>query len=70
MEEDTKEYILRFYLVDRQKMDNDTFKTFNEYFEEMKPQKVNADTRSTEEIMNDILDIEKSFVKGDNNGTV
>lgn len=69
-EEDTREYILRFYLVDRARMDNDNFKTFNEYYEEMKPRSDITDNRSKDEIMNEILEIENKSRKEDENGAI
>lgn len=66
MEEDTREYAFRIYLASYPNMTKETFKTFNEFYEEIKPKKVELDTRSEDEIMQEILEIEKSFEKGGN----
>lgn len=47
-------------------MTKENFKSFNEFWEEIKPKKVELDTRSEDEIMREILEIEKSFEKGGN----
>lgn len=44
-------------------MGKDSFKTFNEFYESMKPKKI--DNRSKEKLMDEILTIESSFKKGD-----
>jgi predicted transcriptional regulator len=46
-------------------MTKENFKTFNEYYDEMKPRKIEYDIRSRDEIMQEILEIEKSKAKGD-----
>ena len=46
-------------------MTKEHFKTFNEYFEEIKPKKIEYDTRSQDEIMQEILEIERAKEKGD-----
>jgi wyosine [tRNA(Phe)-imidazoG37] synthetase (radical SAM superfamily) len=66
MEEDTKEYAYRIYLAAYPNMDKKNFKTFNEFWEETKPQNVIIDTRSEDEIMEEILEIDKKFKKGGN----
>ncbi|MDD3173355.1 MAG: hypothetical protein PHF63_06815 [Herbinix sp.] len=66
MEEDTREYSFRIYLAAYANMDKKNFKTFNEFWEEVKPQNIVIDTRSEDEIMKEILDIEKKFEKGGN----
>lgn len=66
MEEDTQEYAFRIYLASYPNMTQENFKTFNEFYEEIKPKKVELDTRSKDEIMQEILVIEKSFEKGGN----
>lgn len=63
--EETREYVLKFYLTDRPNMDKKNFKTFNQYCDEMIPKKVTLDNRSQDEIMQEILEIEESFTKGD-----
>jgi hypothetical protein len=44
-------------------MSNDNKMTFNEYWEQIKPDKIAYDVRSQEEIMSDVLEIEKKFRK-------
>jgi wyosine [tRNA(Phe)-imidazoG37] synthetase (radical SAM superfamily) len=60
-EEETREYVLKFYLTDRPNMSKDNFKTFNQYFEELAPKKVMLDNRSEDEIMQEIMEIENKF---------
>lgn len=45
-------------------MTKDNFKSFNEFWEEIKPNQVELDTRSEDEIMQEILEIQKSFEEG------
>lgn len=45
-------------------MTKDNFKSFNEFWEEIKPKNIELDIRSEDEIMLEILEIEKSFEKG------
>lgn len=66
MEEDTREYAFRIYLASYPNMTKENFKSFNEFWEEIKPKKIELDNRSEEEIMLEILEIEKSFEKGGN----
>jgi wyosine [tRNA(Phe)-imidazoG37] synthetase (radical SAM superfamily) len=66
MEEDTKEYAFRIYLAVYPNMDKKNFKSFNEYWEEIKPKKVELDLRTEEDIMQEILEIENSFKRGGN----
>jgi hypothetical protein len=42
-------------------MDRKTFKTFNEFYENLRPRKVVMDMRSQDEIMEEIADIEKQI---------
>lgn len=44
-------------------MNEDNFKTFNQFYDENKPQKITIDSRSEDEIMQDILKIENKFRK-------
>lgn len=48
-------------MTDRPRMDKSNFKTFNEYWDEIKPKQVVVDTRSEDEIMQEILEIENKF---------
>lgn len=64
-EEETREYAFRIYLAAYPNMDKKNFKSFDNFWEEIKPKRIKLDNRSEEEIMNEILDIEKSFKKGD-----
>lgn len=66
MEEDTREYAFRIYLTVYPNMDKDNFKSFNEFWEEIKPQNNVVDTRNKDEIMKEIYEIENSFKKGGN----
>lgn len=64
-EEETKEYAFKIYLASYPNMDKKNFKSFNDFWEEIKPKKIEIDKRSEDEIMKEILEIEKSFKKGD-----
>ena len=66
MEEDTKEYAFRIYLSAYPNMDKKNYKSFNEFWNEIKPQSIVFDTRSEEKIMEEIFEIEKKFKKGGN----
>lgn len=71
MEEDTKEYAFRIYVAVLPNMDKKNFKTFNEYWESIRPKQDVMDTRSTDEIMDEIKEINQLFEKGGKNiGTV
>ena len=60
-EEDTKEYAFRIYLAKYPNMDKSNFRTFNEFWEEIKPQNVVQDTRSKDDIMQELLAVEQKF---------
>lgn len=62
-EEETREYAFRIYLASYPNMDKKNFITFNEFYENLRPRKVVMDTRSQEEIMEEIIEIEMSFRK-------
>ncbi len=64
-EEETKEHAFRIYLASYPNMTKENFKSFNDFWEEIKPKKIEIDKRSEDEIMKEILEIEKSFKKGD-----
>jgi hypothetical protein len=66
MDEDTRDYAFKIYLAAYPNMDKKNFKTFNEFWEEAKPQNIVIDTRNEDEIMKEILAIENKFVKGGN----
>lgn len=66
MEEDTREYAFRIYLAVLPNMTKENKKSFNQFWEEIQPKKVEFDTRNEDDIMQDILEIEKSFEKGGN----
>lgn|GEM_PF-3023803 len=70
-EEETKEYYYRWWLVRYPLYDKKTYESFEEFYDKVKPKKIKIDNRSEDEIMSEILEIEKYFRKGDvNNGTV
>lgn len=66
MDEETKEYSFRIYLAAYPNMTKENFKSFNEFWEEVKPENIVVDSRSEEEIMQEIIEIENKFVKGGN----
>jgi hypothetical protein len=45
-------------------MDKKNYKTFNKFWDEIKPQRISLDVRPEDEIMKEIIEIEKSFEKG------
>jgi hypothetical protein len=59
-EEETREYAFRIYLSMHPKADPEKFKTFNEFWEEIKPKKIKYDTRNKDDIMQEILELENS----------
>lgn len=64
-EEETREYAFRIYLAAYPNMDKDKFLTFNEFWEEIKPDTSKYDARSKDEIMKDLIEIENKFGKED-----
>lgn len=64
--EETRDYAFTLYASAYPHMSEKHFKTFNEFWNEIKPKKVELDQRSKEEIMQEMLGIEKSFMKGGN----
>ena len=54
-EEETKEYFFRIYLVQLPNMDEKTYKSFNQFYDDIKPKNIEIDTRSKDDIMNEIL---------------
>jgi len=62
-EEETKEYAFRLYISDKPRMNKDNYKTFNEYWEDIRPKQIITDTRSEEEIMMELIEIENKFRK-------
>lgn len=59
MEQEQKEYFYRFWLVRYPGYTKETFETFDEFYDKYKPQSVKYDTRSKEQIMQDIMKIER-----------
>lgn len=58
MEAEEKELIFRYYLAIFPQMDKKTYTPFNEYYEKNRSKaSIKADTRSQEEIMQEILSI-------------
>lgn len=45
-------------------MDKKNFKSFEGFWEDIKPKRIEMDNRSKEEIMREILHIEETFEKG------
>lgn len=62
-EDETKEYAFRIYLAMHPKADPEKFTTFNEYWEEIKPNNAEIDARTKDEIMKEIAEIENKFRK-------
>ena len=63
-EEETREYYYRFWLVRYPLYDNSSYETFDEFYDKVKPKNIIYDTRTKEEIMKEILEVEQSFEKG------
>jgi len=53
-EEHEKEKIFRLYLVDRPRMDKQTFMSFSEYYDKLSVKQTKVDTRSKEEILKEL----------------
>ncbi len=62
-EEDTREYYFRWLLSRYPLYTKDNYEPFEEFYEKAKPKKITVDTRSKDELMQEILDIEKQFNK-------
>jgi wyosine [tRNA(Phe)-imidazoG37] synthetase (radical SAM superfamily) len=60
-EEENKEYFYRWWLVRYPLYDQKTYESFNEFYDKVAPKKIEMDTRSTEDIMGDVLEIEHKF---------
>lgn len=65
-EEETKEYYYRLWLVRYPYYDKNNYESFMEFYEKALPKEIKYDTRSKEELMNEIADIENKFRKGGN----
>lgn len=63
-EEETKEYYYRFWLVRYPLYDKSSYETFDEFYDKVRPKNIVYDTRTKEEIMKEILEVEQSFEKG------
>ena len=63
--EETLEYHYRLWLARYPLYNEKTYESFEEFYDKVKPKKVVIDNRSEDEIMKEILEIEKSFKKGD-----
>lgn len=59
LEEEQKERFYQLWLVRYPNYTKDNFETFGDFYDKYKPQKVQFDTRSKDEIMNDILKIDR-----------
>lgn len=60
-EENTREDAYRLYLALRPIMTEKNVKSFNEFWEDIKPQKIIIDQRDTDEIMKEMQEIEDKF---------
>ena len=69
-EEDTRDYAFKIYLAKYPNMTQENFVTFNEFWEEIKPEKKIIDNRSEDEIMKEILEIENKFRKEESDGII
>lgn len=57
-EEETTEYYYRLWLVRYPLYTEKTYESFSEFYEKANPPKVEYDSRTKDEIMQEILDIE------------
>lgn len=55
--QEDKEYLFRHYLMIYPNMDKKTYKSFEQYYQEIIPNKVILDERPMDEIMNEILKV-------------
>ena len=59
MEQEQKEYYYRFWLVRYPNYTKETFETFEEFYDKYRPQNIKIDNRSKDEIMKDIMKIDR-----------
>lgn len=59
-EEDTREYYFRWWLARYPLYTKDNYESFEEFYESTKPEPISIDTRSKDELMAEIQEIEKS----------
>lgn len=62
MEQEQKEYYYRFWLVRYPGYTEKNFETFEDFYDKYRPKKVQYDTRSKDEIMQDIMKIDRKEV--------
>lgn len=55
LEEERKEYYYRLWLVRYPRYDQNTYESFDEFYEKCVPQKVEIDIRTKDEIMEELL---------------
>jgi hypothetical protein len=60
-EEETKEYYYRWWLVRYPYYKESDYESFDEFYDKARPKRIIIDTRSKEEIMNEIAEIEEKF---------
>lgn len=60
-EEEMKEYYYRLWLVRYPYYDQKNYESFDEFYDKVRPRKIELDTRSKEEIMREVLEIEQTF---------
>lgn len=65
MEEETKEHYYSWWLVRYPLYDKQSYESFDEFYDKIKPKKIIIDTRPKEELMKELIGIEKSFKRGD-----
>ncbi len=59
LEDEEKELLFRMYLTDRPHIDKKGPKTFTEYYEKYRTPRYEVDTRSKDEIMEELIKIQK-----------
>lgn len=60
-EKETEEYAFKMWLAKYPHMDKSNFVSFNQFYDEIKPKKVELDNRSHDDIMQEVLEIENKF---------
>lgn len=64
-EEEKLEYYYRLWLVRYPSYNKSNYESFEEFYEKVRPKEIKIDNRTEDEIMQEILEIERSFKKGE-----
>lgn len=64
IEQEQKDYMHRLWLVRYPNYTEENFESFEHFYDKYKPKKVEYDARSKDDIMSDILNIERKGTDG------